>query len=184
MYQIGKPTPPTIIRFTGVWDMQDLYEAIADWFRRKKYKLHEKVYKHKHPSPFGIERQYIWQAQREEDEYTEVVYDMYIHTYDAHEIDVVMPDGTKKLFTKGRLWMEVKVEVKWDHEKRWNTNYFYNSLKDFYNKYIIRKRYMHGWSPKFRTEMYQFQRLVKLKLKLENDEFEQKYISGVHKKGQ
>ena len=55
----------SVIRFKGVWDMEDLYESMVDWFRRRKYKFHEKIYKHKHQSPFVIEIQYIWQAVRE-----------------------------------------------------------------------------------------------------------------------
>ena len=66
--------PTTYVRFKGIWDMQDLYETIADWFRRRKYKFHERVYKHKHPSPFGVERQYIWEAERRETDFIQFVY--------------------------------------------------------------------------------------------------------------
>ena len=61
------PTPTAWVRHIGVWDMQDLYESLVDWFRGRKYKFHELVYKHKHPSPFGVERQYIWRAESSED---------------------------------------------------------------------------------------------------------------------
>ena len=84
--------PVTYIRHSGIWDMQDLYESIADFFRRRKYKFHERVYKHKHPSPFGVERQYIWEAERKESDYVQFHYDVYIHTYDAHDVEVVGVD--------------------------------------------------------------------------------------------
>ena len=59
--------------------MQDLYERIIEWFRLRKYKFQELIYKHKHPSPFGIERQYTWKADRKENEYVIIEYNMYIH---------------------------------------------------------------------------------------------------------
>ena len=182
MFQKAPPTPPTIIRFIGVWDMQDLYGSIADWFRRRKYKLHEKVYKHKHPSPFGVERQYIWQADRKENEYVMATLNLYFHTYDAHDIEMALPDGTKKIYTRGRLWMELRVKLTFDYEKKWNKKLFYKNLKKFYNDYIIRKRTLQGYSPKFRLELYRLHAFIKNRLKLENDQFEWRHAVGVFKR--
>ena len=174
--------PTTYIRFKGVWDMQDLYEFIADWFRRRKYKFHEKVYKHKHPSPFGVERQYIWEAIRKETGYVQFHYDVYIHTYDAHDVDVVTPDGSKKVFTRGRIWIEIKASVQTDWEKKWTGNTFYARLRDFYNKYIIRKDIETGWNPKIRYEMYELQSTLKSRLKMESDEYEYQHKLGVNRR--
>ena len=49
-FKVKAATPTAYIRWTGVWDMQDLYESMVVWFRERKYKFHEKIYKHKHPS--------------------------------------------------------------------------------------------------------------------------------------
>ena len=143
-YEKAVPTPTSFIRYKGIWDMQDLYESMAGWFRHRKYKLHEKVYKHKHPSPFGVERQYIWQAEKKETDYEQVIYDVYMHTYDAHDIEVVMPDGAKKTFTKGRIWIEFKGHIIYDYKKRFEKSSFYAQLRNFYNKYIIKKRMSSG----------------------------------------
>ena len=73
----GAPgTPTAYIKYKGIWDMEDLYESVIDWFRKRKYKFQEKIYKHKHPSPFGVERQYIWQAVRDETEYLRIEYNV------------------------------------------------------------------------------------------------------------
>ena len=178
----GVPTPAAYLRWSGIWDMQDLYESMVDYFRRRKYKFQEKVYKHKHPSPYGTERQYSWEAVRKESEYTLVTYNIYMHTYDAHDIEVVMADGNNKTFTKGRLWVEFKVLVTYDYEKRFESKQFYAHLRDFYNKYVLRKRFTQGWSPKFRTELYELHALVKNRLKMEYDQFEHRNIIGVHKR--
>ena len=180
LYDVAIPTPVSYIRYKGVWDMQDLYESMVDWFRRRKYKFHEKIYKHKHPSPFGVERQYIWEAERKETDYEQVKYNVYFHTYDAHDIEVIMPDGKKKVFTKGRIWIELKVQFSYDWEGRWNENEFYRYLKDFYNKYVTRKRYMEGYSPKFRTEFYNLYAVITNRLRMESDEFEHAHQAGVH----
>jgi len=167
--------PATYVRFKGVWDMQDLYEAMVDWFRRRKYKFHERVYKHKHPSPFGVERQYVWEAERKENEYIQFHYNVFIHTYDAHDVEVVKEDGSKKTFTKGRIWIEIKSDIVTDYEKRWAEKSAYARLRDFYNKYIIRKNFTQGWSPKLRYEMYDLQAMVKKSLNMEADEYEHSY---------
>ena len=165
--QIVEPgaEPITYIKYKGIWDMQDLYESIADWFKKRKYKFHERVYKHKKPSPFGVERQYTWESTRNENEYIQFLYNTFLHTYDAHDIEVVKPDGSKKIYTKGRIWIEIQAKVITDWEGRWKEKSFYVSLKNFYNKYVIRKNFTQGWLPKLRYEMYELQAMVKADLR-------------------
>jgi len=172
--------PKTHLRYKGVWDMQDLYESMVDWFKKRKYKFREHIYKHKHPSPFGVERQYTWEARRHENDYIEIVYHIYFHVYDARDIEVVMPDGSKKVYTKGRIWFEIKISVLTDYEGRWSDSSFYANLKDFYNKYVIRKNFTEGWGPKNRYEMYAFVTLIKQRLKMESEEYEHAHFVGVH----
>ncbi len=107
---------------------------------------------------------------------------MYIHTYDAHDIEVVKPDGTKKIFTKGRIWVDISPKVKTDWEKRWTEKSFYSRLKAFYGKYIIRKSFTQGWMPKIRYEMYELQAMLKTRLKMEADEYEHHHRGGVHRR--
>ena len=162
--------------------MQDLYERLVDWFRKRKYKFHEKIYKHKHPSPFGVERQYIWAADREVEDYLQTHYEIYFHTYDAHDIEVIQPDGSKKIFTKGRIWVELRNWLNLDWEERWNASSFYAHLKSFYNKYVFRKRFEQGWAPRMRYELYDLHALIKRILKMENDQYEFMYGGGYHRR--
>jgi len=174
--------PASYIRHKGIWDMQDLYESMTDWFRKRKYKFHEKVYKHKHPSPFGVERQYVWEAERKETDYIQFNYNIYVHTYDAHDVEVVMADKSKKMFTKGRIWIELKGDVVSDWEKRWADKSFYSKLKAFYNKYVIMRNFTKGWIPKMRYEMYELQTMIKKRLKMEADEYEHRHRGGGHRR--
>jgi hypothetical protein len=176
------PEPRTYIRYKGIWDMQDMYETIADWFKRRKYKFHERVYKHKHPSPYGVERQYTWEATREENDFIQFHYDIYIHTYDAQDVEVVLPEGKKRIFTRGRIWIEIKTQVRTDWEKRWSEKLFYTRLKAFYAKYVLRKDFTQGWMPKIRYEMYELQAMLKTRLKMESDEFEHEHAAGVNRR--
>jgi len=177
------PNEPVIhVRYKGVWDMQDLYEAMADWFRRRKYKFYEYIYKHKHPSPFGVERQYTWVAERKETDYIMIRYNIYMHIYDAHDVEVVTPDGKKNIFTRGRIWIELRIGVVSDYEGRWNEKLFYSHLKNFYNAYVLRKSFTEGWGPKNRYEVYGLAAMIKERLKMEADEYEHRYFVGVHKK--
>ena len=173
---------PAYLSYKGVWDMQDLYESMIDFFLRRKYKFQEKRYKHKHPSPFGCERQYTWAFWRNENDYIQIKYEVYMHTYDTHDIEVITPGGEKKTYLKGRMYFEIKAFTVTDYEKRWDENKFYKHLKDFYSKYVIRKNYTQGWNPKRRYEMYELVALIKNKLKMESQEYEHRNFAGVNKR--
>ena len=174
--------PATYIRYKGIWDMQDMYETIANFFRLKKYDFYERVYKHKHPSPFGVEREYVWEAEKQENEFIHFIYDVYIHTYDAHDVEVVMPDNHKKIYTKGRIWIELKAKVITDKYKRWQKKSFYSSLKSFYGKYLLKENFAQGWVPKIRYEMYELHSMLKARLKMEADEYEHANGAGVNRR--
>jgi len=172
------------IRFRGVWDMQDLYEFMINYFRERKYKFHERVYKHKHPSPFGAERQLVWRAERQMNDVYTFILDVYLHTYDAHDVQVKQKNGEIKTFTKGRLWVEFNGQIRIYPDERWAKSRFTAGLKGFINNYLKRKK--HGWEM-WDVVMYgEMQKIVwmtRRRLKMEYDEYEQKHWLGVHASG-
>ena len=173
---------PVYIRKKGVWDMQDLYEAMADFFRQRKYRLHERVYKHKRPSPFGAERQYTWEAEKEETDFLKFSYEIYIHTYDAHDVEVVDKQNKKRTFTKGRIWIQLKAAIESDWDKRFTGSSLYEELKKFLYKYVIKDNIVMGYETKLKYEMYELHAMIKNRLKMESDEFEFQHFSGMHRK--
>ncbi|MBI4439468.1 hypothetical protein HY638_00690 [Candidatus Woesearchaeota archaeon] len=179
-FEKGVPTPPAYIRYKGVWNMQELYEAMSKWFKERKYKFYEKVYKHKAPSPFGSDRQYVWEAVQPFEDYNRASIYVYMHTYDAHDIEVADAQGKKKVFTKGRIWIMIKLHVEFDYEKSFNESKFYFYLKDFLNKYVLRRRWMEGMSPKYRTELYKLHNVLQSALDMQTAEFEHFQIAGGH----
>src|SRR3989338_11504525 len=161
--------PAVYIRFKGVWDMEDLHQAMAEWFREKKYKFYERIYKHKHPSPFGVEQQWIWEAKRNEEDWVQFTIMLYWHTYDVHDIEVIMPDGSKKTLTKGRIWLEFRGYITFDYKGRFQKAPFYAQLMNFYNKYVIlKKNEQLWWDLLWYREIHQLHELVKERLKLES----------------
>jgi len=125
---MAAPAYTYFLQYKGAWDMQDLYESMADFFRQQKFKFYEIVYKHKHPSPFGAERQYVWRGERNVEEYYKYVLDIFMHTYEASDIEVTMKDGSKRIFTKGRIRIQFRGRVAVDYEKKWEENAFYAQL--------------------------------------------------------
>jgi len=169
------------IRYKGVWDMQDLYESMIEYLRKKKYKFNEVNYKHKHSSPFGVERQYVWRATRNETEWVRFIIDVYMHTYDAHDVEVVMKDSTKSTFTQGRIWIEISGKATNDWEGRYNQNSFYQHIKDFYNKYMLKKYYTEViWDRLWYREAQKLRWVIKQKLQMEADAYSHRYWMGVH----
>jgi hypothetical protein len=181
----GKSTPlpqPLTIRYKGIWDMQDFYESVISYLRERKWHFHEKVYKHKHPSPFGVERQYVWLATQQVDDWMHVDINIYIHTYDAHEIEVIK-NGEKKILTEGKIWISMKTWMISDYPEQWNTDSFWLQLKDFYLKYVIRRKVMEGYSPRYRHEISAFYHFMLGKLKADTRDYQYLTLAGVHRRG-
>ena len=178
------PTAPDYtyhIQYKGVWDMQDLIETLADYFKRQKFKLREKISIHKTPSPFGAERKYMWEAWRDVEDYYRFFVDIYFHTYNVQDIEVKLPDGSKKIYTKGRIWMQYKAYVVVDYEKKWEGNVFYAQLRNFYNKYVVQKKIEALWWDELHYKVgLKLRNLIQQRLKMETEEFEHRYFAGVH----
>ncbi len=178
---MGGGTPTVYIKFKGVWDMEDLYISMVDYLRDRKYKFQERIYKHKRPSPFGVERQYSWTATKYKDEYLEFQIDIYIHTYDAYEEDVVMTDGSRKMFTKGRMLMEFRGTVNYDYGAHFEKSNFYAELRNFFHKYVIRKKFEQvWWDQLWYREIHPLHNFIKQRLKMQAEGFEHRYWVGVH----
>lgn len=174
-------TPTVYLQYKGILDMQDIYETIADFFRQKKFKFYEKQQRLRRPSPFGADVLYEFEAKRRIEDYYEWVVDVSIETFDMHDVDIVLKDGTKKKMEKGRVWIRFSGVCVTDYEKIWEKSAFLAQLKSFYNKYIIRKR-LEGvwWDELYYKIVLRLHALVKERLKMVSEGFEARHMSGVH----
>ena len=177
----GIGTPDLYIQYKGIMDMQDLYETIADFFRQKKFKFYEKQQRLRKPGPFGAEILYQFEARRKVEDYYEWVVNLAIETFDMHDIEVVMKDGTKKKLAKGRIWMQLTGQVETDYEKAWEKSAFLAHLKSFYNKYIIKKKIESiWWDELYYKIVLRLQALLRERLKMTSEGFESRHMAGAH----
>ena len=77
----------------------------------------------------------------------------------------------------------MKVMINFDYEGRFNTKSFWGYLKDFYVKYVIKKKIIQGYSPRYRTELVQLHHFMMQRLKMETRDSEYTNIAGVHRRG-
>ena len=175
------PTPFVYIQYKGIFDMQDLYETIADFLRQKKFKLYEKQQRYRKPGPFGTEILYQFEARRKVEDYYEWVVGITIETFDMHDVEVVLKDGTKKKMTKGRIWVQLRGVVEMDYEKIWEKSAFLAQLKNFYNKYVIKKK-IEGiwWDELYYRIVLKLHALIQERLKMLSEGSESRHMSGVH----
>jgi hypothetical protein len=174
------PMNTTYIQYKGVWDMQDLYEFVASFFHSNKFKFYESKYIQKSPGPFGPETYYVWEAKRDAEEYYQFVIKIFLHTFDTQDVEVVMKDGSKKTFTKGRVWIQFRGHVEMDYENKWQESAFYANLRNFYHKYVIWKK-IEGiwWDHLYYKVFLKLHSLVKERLNMESEGFEGRYFAGV-----
>ena len=169
------------IQYKGIWDMRDLYQAIADFFRQKKFKFYETQQRLRKPSPFGAELLYQFEARRRVEEYYEWVVNVNMETFDEHEVEVILRDGKKKKMTKGRLWIQILGRVETDYEKLWEKSAFLAHLKSFYNKYIVKKRFEAVWWDELQYRIaHRLHALIKERLKMLSEVSESRHMAGVH----
>src|SRR3989344_5864725 len=175
------PASPIYIQYKGIWNMQDLYESIAEFFKRKKFKFYEIQQRLRRPGPFGAEILYQFRATREVEEFYEWTVNITIETFDVHDVEVVAKDGTKKKMTKGRIWIQLYGKVEMDPEHVWDKSAFLAHLKGFYNKYVLRKRIEGVWWDELQYKIVlRLRALITERLKMSSEVNETRHHSGVH----
>lgn len=177
--QLG--TPVVTMQYIGVFDMQGVFEAVADFFRQHKFKFHEKMQRHRRAGPFGVEREYKLVGERAMDEYYEWSITVKMETFDERDIEVVDRKGEKKTMTKGRLWIQIWGSVTLDYEKKWEKSFFTIHLRKFYNKYVIKKRIEFlMWDKLYYNGVLKMHAAINQKLKMMSKGTEHRYGGGRH----
>ncbi len=175
------PTPLVFLQYKGIWDMQELYEVIVDFLRDYKFKVYEKMQRHRVAGPFGVERQYLFEGVANLEHYYQWIVTVDIETFDEHEVEVVTKDGQKRMMTKGRLWMRISGNVEGDFERIFEKSAFAAQLRNFYNKYIIKKK-AEGvwWDTLHYNVVLKLHARIKEHLNMLSAQFEHRHFSGVH----
>ncbi len=103
--------------------MQDIYQTAVDFLRAQKFKIREKLHFQKRATALGIENKIMLEAIKKAEEYYDYFVDLYLHTFDMTEVEVKMPDGSSKTYNKGRIWIEIRYEVRLP-DKRFDRSLF------------------------------------------------------------
>ena len=175
------PTYTVYLQYKGIFDMQDLYQTIADFFKEKKFKFYEKQQRLRRPGPFGAEVRHEFQAIRNVEEYYRWEVNVNMETFDMHDVEVLGRNGLRKKMSKGRLWIQMYGNCETDYEKVWEKSAFLAQLKSFYNKYIVRKTFEGIWWDELYYKVFmRLHALIKERLKMASEGFEQRHFGGVH----
>ncbi len=181
MYNTSMPTATLYIQYKGIWDMDGLMRTVVDFMTENKFRFYERLQRHRHPGPFGVERDYVFAAHRNVDEYHRFNLALKMETFDEHDIEITLPNGTKKMMAKGRLWIQMSCKVEWDYEKKWEGSWFSIHLRKFMNYYVFFKRLLlPHWDKMYYSILLKLHGLITERLKLESRINEHRYGAGVH----
>ncbi len=128
---------PYIVQYKGIFDLEGLYRLIIKWLTDRSYEFHEKTYKHK-PGTTGREQEMKWEAWKKVNEYIRYWFDVYIHVWDMHEVEVIK-DGNKVKMIKGRIRILIETKVDRDWQGNFKKTKTLSRLRGFYDKYVIYK---------------------------------------------
>ncbi|MDP7323381.1 MAG: hypothetical protein QF632_01315 [Candidatus Woesearchaeota archaeon] len=145
MVSLDRPMPfPMNLKYRGVWDYEGLYQLMVQWFEDQGYEFHERVFKHKVPSPLGFEQELGWYGWRKVNAYVKFWIYVYWHVWDIKEVEVVK-DGKKKKMVQARLFIEFSGKVELDWQNMFTGSKFVVAIQDWMNKYVLHKTITGGW---------------------------------------
>ncbi len=128
------PRPTMRVRYNGLFDFDTLYAAIIDWGKNYGYKLWEKGYKHKVPSPKGAEQTISIDFTKSVNEFVKFQINVVIHTWDMTEVNVDV-GGRKKQLTNSRIEIKINPVVYMDWQNKFKSkSKFVNQLSEWYLK--------------------------------------------------
>jgi hypothetical protein len=135
----GLPNPAPIVRYKGLFDFDEVYASMAEWFKRYRFWFHEELYKHKVPSPLGAEQEINWYGTVNVTDYIQYRIDVIFHMWDLTEVEVVR-NGKKKTLTNARVEATISGTMIVDWQGNLDKNRFTRGLRTLYNKYIWRRK--------------------------------------------
>ncbi|MFH1848948.1 MAG: hypothetical protein ABH879_02060 [archaeon] len=161
-YNIFGTDQRMILQYKGIFNFQKLYSMIAKWYQDRNYEFHETNYKMK---PDTEEMELYWQGWRDDTDYIRVTVDLYMHVWDLQDIEAIK-NGKKLKMAKARFRVFFRGRIDTDAEGRWGGTPFFEALRDFYDKYIFKKR-LDMYINKIENETHGFVEMFKKELGME-----------------
>ena len=156
----------TTIKFKGVYDLDGLYRFMSNWLRRRRYELHEKLYKSR-PPELRIE----WTAERKITRFVMETISITYHSWGEYDVDMTV-NGKKKKMTNARLVLVLTGAIDAPYEDiygkpRWNNNRLDRWLLYFLRSWGLRRELEASYWDTLYYEMYKLHGGIKDFLKLE-----------------
>ncbi len=149
-----------VLRYKGVFDINELYKIIHDWLISRGYQVHESKYKSIALQTGGKERSFDWNAHRKVTDF--VMYWMNIHFQfqDVMDIEVVKDGQTKKL-QRGLVLIRLTPALEVDFAERMGRSKFHKTMMSFLMTHMWKKKYDTLWEDKLRFKSYELMNIIK-----------------------
>lgn len=157
----------TIVKFKGEYDWDGLYKLITQWVLNRRYIMQEGRYKNKKLSSAGNEIQLTIIGEKKETAYTKLWIDIYIHSWDLKEKQVVV-DGKKKLMTGGRFSIEITTDIEFDWQNKYTDSKFKEAMGKLYY-WLMKKEFENIYIDAQEYEALKLEHEIKKFLKMETD---------------
>lgn len=162
---MGVGAPYQKILFKGIFDFDELYRTLHDWFNFRGYTMHETKYKLKSKDT-GKEKEIKWEAWRKVTDFIKAWFKVHIQVWNIEPIEVVK-NGEKKILTKARLYIQVNGFVEVDYDDRFEGSKLKQALKDFLVSFIIKGKIDSMWGDKVQFMQYKVLDLIKQSLDMQ-----------------
>ncbi|MBR9676710.1 hypothetical protein GOV04_01040 [Candidatus Woesearchaeota archaeon] len=126
--------PSYWIKRVGVFDYNDLYNSVKNWFEAKKYRFIEKNYKNK-----GNEINISMAPVKKVSEYVRFVIGLDMFILDIKNVDVVK-DGKKTTMQQARAKIKLTYNVETDYQGRFDKSEKLQKLKKFIDNKLLKKK--------------------------------------------
>lgn len=123
------PSPGLILKYSGVFDFDRLYEKLKAWFSENDYVFQEEEFGEKGKDT-GFEYKYVFSGTRKVTEYYKFKVNLVVEMKDVNSLSKNLVNG------KIRLIFTAKMEL--DYRNQWQKNKFLHFLFKLYNEYVIR----------------------------------------------
>lgn len=154
------PSIYQVIRYKGIFDINELYRIINDWLVSKGYQVHESKYKSIALQTGGKERTFDWNAHRKMTEFIEVWIFLHFQFQDMMEVEVVK-EGKKVKLYKGLIMVRVEHKLVFDFSERMGGTKWSAAIVEFMTKIMWKKKIDTLWEDKLRFKTYELMNVIK-----------------------
>ncbi|MFH1439081.1 MAG: hypothetical protein ABIG89_00825 [Candidatus Woesearchaeota archaeon] len=162
---MGVGAQPQSIIFKGIFDFDDLYKSLHEWFVFKGYTLHESKYKMKSKDT-GVEKEIIWTAWRNVTDFIKYWFNIHIQMWNIEPIEVVK-DGQKKVLIKARLFIQINAKIECDYNNRFESSKFKQNLRKFLVDFVLKGKIDSMWGDKAQFMQYKVLDVIKQTLDMQ-----------------